>query len=214
MNEWQHLNHVLLLISECTAANYVGGIAVHRINEDGSIGALTTHFHLPGYGPHNRQFTSHSHAIVFSPDNSFALMCDLGADMIWRLSFESEHGRMALVEGGHTSTSDDRTNPSHSRGPRSIVIHPSNLYVFVSNELYDSVSSYRLNDGNGRPLELLNEVNTVPVGFGPLSPNARPEFAGNNNGKWTSSVVVTPQWEVCLCCQPHCGSHCHSHSHA
>ena len=77
-------------------ANYGGGnIAALPIHADGSLGAATDIIQHTGSSVNtNRQTAAHAHAIYPSPDNRFALNCDLGLDKIFVYHFDADAGKL------------------------------------------------------------------------------------------------------------------------
>ncbi len=71
------------------AANYREGyVASMPIHPDGTLGAPTAIKHT-GRGPNpTRQDMPHVHSVTISPDNRFAIVCDLGLDKIFSYALD------------------------------------------------------------------------------------------------------------------------------
>ena len=83
-------------------ANYSGAnVTVLPINEDGSLGEVSSEVKREGTGPNTeRQDQSRPHAAVFDPAGSFVAVADLGTDSVVTYAFEAETGALTEVELG------------------------------------------------------------------------------------------------------------------
>lgn len=141
------------------AANYRGGsIAAFPVQEDGSLGPATTAIQHHGSGPHpTRQEAAHAHSINPDPGNRFVLVADLGIDqvLVYRLDLEgrrlvpNDPPGVALAPGA---------------GPRHVAYHPSAPFVYVINELGNTVTAFRY-DGERGTLAEIQTVPTLPADF-------------------------------------------------
>jgi 6-phosphogluconolactonase len=109
------------------SANYSSGsIAVHPINDDGSLGDPTQILQREGTGPNEeRQEGPHSHQVTFDPSGSFAFDIDLGSDSV-HVSTLSKEGRLEEVS---------RLQVHPGAGPRHLVFHPGGHAAYLINEL-------------------------------------------------------------------------------
>jgi 6-phosphogluconolactonase len=144
------------------ASNYgEGDYPVHRILEDGSIGAQTADARGSGTGPDaERQGGPHAHQIVTDPDGRHVFGVDLGADKIlaWQLD---------VASGALTASATVGVAPGS--GPRHMVFHPNRRFAYVLNELAASITTFRYDADRGR-LEPSQTISTLPPGFtGPKS---------------------------------------------
>ena len=78
------------------AANYTSGsVPVYPIEDDGSIGPLSGLMKAEGSGPNKkRQEGPHTHETVFSADNKFAYVPDLGLDEIQIYKVDAAHAKL------------------------------------------------------------------------------------------------------------------------
>ncbi len=114
------------------AANYMGGISAHQVNEDGSIGALTDTAYHKGYDPQSaRQAASHPHMIFQTPVENTVLVCDLGSNRIFH--YHIDEGKYQLIGS---------TESMLGAGPRHLIHHPKHRYVYSLNELNNTVEAY------------------------------------------------------------------------
>jgi 6-phosphogluconolactonase len=141
------------------AANYTSGsVPVYPIEADGKIGPLSGLMKASGSGPDKgRQEGPHAHETVFSPDNKFAYVPDLGLDEI----------RIYKVDAAHaTLTPNDppvaKTDPGS--GPRHIAISRDGKFAYVIHELIPQVVVFA-RDTNTGALTHLQTISSVPDGF-------------------------------------------------
>jgi 6-phosphogluconolactonase len=114
-------------------ANYSGGsISVHRLNDDGSIGARTQLVQHSRHGDHPRQTTAHPHMV--QADDDGVVIIDLGGDAIYRYR---------LGEDGTLDLEQIISAPAGS-GPRHVL--PARGRYYITAELTGEVLVY---DGNG-----------------------------------------------------------------
>jgi 6-phosphogluconolactonase len=135
-------------------SNYGSGtLSILPILANGAIGEMTDLIVHHGSGLHpERQQSSHVHSTVFAPDQHFVIVADLGMDALLTYAFEPLAGR--LRAHAHTSTRP-------GAGPRHMAFHPSGQYVYVANELDNTIAVYHYDAANA----LLRErqiVQTLP----------------------------------------------------
>ena len=110
---------------------------------------------LTGHGPvSERQESSHPHSVNISPENTFAYVADLGTDriMIYRIDYKNNRLIPAV-------TPYFEMEPG--AGPRHMAFHPLGKYVYVINELNNTIVALRYDDKTGQ-LEALHSVTTLP----------------------------------------------------
>jgi 6-phosphogluconolactonase len=156
------------------AANYHGGfVAAAPIRDDGTPGPATRIQH-EGNGPHpSRQEKPHPHSVTVSPDNRFAIVCDLGVDKIF--SYALDIGRAQLTPA---ATPFVETAPG--AGPRHFKFGPTGRHAYAINELNNTIAAYTYTADRGTltPLEQRAVVSTLP-----------PDFSGENT---TAEVRLHP----------------------
>ncbi len=152
-------------------ANYSGSnVSVLRINEDGSLGDITSTQEHQGTGPNPKwQRGPHPHSINLDPDNRFAFAADLGIDRVVVYGFDEVGGTLTDIESAAA------VKPG--AGPRHFAFHSSGRYAYVINELDSTVTAFRYDSGAGR----LTEIQTASTLLA--------KFDGEN---YTAEVVVHP----------------------
>lgn len=151
-------------------SNYSSGnVGILPILPDGSLGEMSALAQHIGSGPMpGRQESPHAHSSIFSPDNRFLMVADLGIDSIMIYSFDSDEGTLTL---------HNQASSQPGAGPRHMVWHPNGLYFYVANELNASVALYDYNAEDGELRERL-ALWTLE--------------SGDGRGNWTSDIRISP----------------------
>ncbi len=154
-----------------TAQYASGTVASHSLEKGGALGKVKTALRHVGRGVNEeRQEGPHAHSIWPTPDNKYALACDLGVDKVFVYKMNpadgtlSEHGKVSLPPGS---------------GPRHLAFHPNGRFVFVNNEMLMTVSTFAYDAKKGA-LKLLRTVSTLP------------KADRNRTGLSTAETVVHP----------------------
>jgi 6-phosphogluconolactonase len=122
-----------------------GSVAVFPVEAEGALGAMNDFVQHEGHGPHpERQAGPHAHSALFSPDNRFLIVADLGMDAVVVYQFDAEAGRLA---------EHDRVAARPGAGPRHMAWQPGQPRLFVANELDSSVAVYKYDAGAGQLVE-------------------------------------------------------------
>ena len=137
-------------------SNYgTGSVAVLGIQANGALGAMTDLVEHQGRGPNpERQEGPHAHSAIFTPDNRFTIVADLGIDQLVIYAFDQTTGclqRRSQVE----------TRPGS--GPRHMVFHPNGQYLYVAHELDNTVVVYTYHADRGELVER-QRIGTLPEG--------------------------------------------------
>jgi len=137
------------------AANYgTGNAAIYPIQADGSLGELTDFVQHTGKGPNAaRQAGPHAHSSIFTPDNRFAVIADLGTDQLAFYQSDSSTGKLKL----HTFV-----NTQPGAGPRHFAFHPNDKWLYVANELNSTVTLYDY-DAAKSSLTERQSIPTIPT---------------------------------------------------
>jgi len=140
-------------------ANYSSGsVAVLPVGVDGKLGEAAGFVQQQGSSANRgRQSGPHAHCALFSPDNRFLLVADLGADKIFIYRFDAASGQI-------TPNDPAFAEAAPGAGVRHLVFHPNGKVLYAINELASSVTLYRYDAGRGA-LEDLRTVSTLPEGF-------------------------------------------------
>lgn len=131
-------------------ANYgTGSVSVFPIQIDGKMGEIQSFVEHLGQGPNQeRQERAHAHSTILTPDNHFVIVADLGIDQLVIYRFDEIRGQLLP----HAVT---RTRPG--AGPRHCAFHPNGRWLYLANELDNTVTVYAYESNSG----LLREVQTL-----------------------------------------------------
>ena len=140
------------------AGNYGSGtLAVYPVQKDGSLGAATQVIRHEGRSVDTeRQQGSHVHCTVFSPDEKFLLVADLGIDKIMVYSFDHKTGKLAPAPIPFTEV-------EAGDGPRHLAFSPSGKHVYLVTEMRSGVNVYNY-DKSGQ-LEFVQQSPALPPDF-------------------------------------------------
>ncbi len=145
------------------AANYLtGSVAALPVQDDGSLGPAASFIQHEGSSVNpQRQEGPHAHCIVVSPDNRFVFAADLGLDKV--LAYRLDPAAAQLTANQQPFV---RTAPG--AGPRHLTFHPNGRYVYVINELANSVTLFDYQTDSGILLERQG-IPTLPADFSGVS---------------------------------------------
>jgi len=134
------------------SANYSSGsVAIHPIQDDGSLGEATQFLQRHGTGPNEeRQEGPHAHQVAFDPAGEYVFDIDLGSDSVYSSRLNDE-GRLEEV---------DRLRIHPGAGPRHMVFHPTAGAAYVINELDSTLTVCGYADGK---LQVVQTVSTRPA---------------------------------------------------
>ncbi|MEI9809170.1 MAG: lactonase family protein [Bacteroidota bacterium] len=137
------------------AGNYSSGsLSILPVNTDGSLGTTTTHIQHEGSGVNKqRQEKPHVHCTVFSPDNKFLFVPDLGIDKVMIYAFDVATGKLSPAKQPFAKSVD-------GSGPRHFVFHPTNKYAYLIEELSGTVETFQYKDGG---LKNIQRISTMPA---------------------------------------------------
>lgn len=137
-------------------ANYgSGSVAALPIRPDGSLDAPTTTLQHAGSSVNpQRQAGPHAHFICPSPDNRFALACDLGLDRVIAYQLDSQIAKLTPAKSGFVTVAP-------GAGPRHLAFSPDGSFVYVINEMISSVTAFRYETTTAAMIEL-QTISTLP----------------------------------------------------
>ena len=158
------------------AANYgSGSVIVLPVARDGTLGDAVAFDQHRGSGANPmRQQGPHAHAVVFSPDNRFLLVADLGTDQVFVYRFDAARGAIAPNDPPAVKTAP-------GAGPRHLAFHPNGTVVYTVNEIDSTVTAFHYDAGKGS-LEPFQSVPMLPPDYKERSTAA--EIAVNTAGAY------------------------------
>jgi 6-phosphogluconolactonase len=125
------------------SANYNdGSVAVLPVNKDGYISNLSQIIHFKDSSVNlKRQSSAHIHAAVFSPENHFVFLPDLGADKIRCFQYDT------LQQQPLQNAEFPFTKTTSGSGPRHFTFHPNGKFAYSIEELAGMISVYQYEKG-------------------------------------------------------------------
>lgn len=170
-------------------ANYrSGSVAVFSLEDDGRLGTMTSRVQHQGASVHPvRQIGPHAHMVTFDPRTGDVLVPDLGIDAVVDYTL-SESGELVEQRGR-------RLAAVPGAGPRHLAFHPDADWLFVVNELDNTLVALRRTEGGFVPT---NTISTLPEGFSAhsqaaavrVSPSGRWVLVSNRGAESDSVAVV------------------------
>jgi 6-phosphogluconolactonase len=153
-------------------ANYAtGSVASLPVQADGALGPASSFFQHAGSSVDpKRQEGPHAHCIVVSPDNRFAYAADLGLDQVRGYRLDAAAAKLSPTRPPFVKT-------PRGAGPRHLTFHPNGKWVYVINELSNSVTRFDYDAGSGA-LRERQTIATLPK-----------EFAGQS---YCADLKITP----------------------
>jgi 6-phosphogluconolactonase len=138
-------------------ANYSSGtVSMFPIRPDGQLGPASDVVQHSGSSVHpERQKEPYAHCIRPDPTNRFAIATDLGADKLMLYRMDLENGKLL-------KHAEVKVHPG--AGPRHLIFHPNEQYMYVLNELNSTLIVYRY-DAEAGSLEELQTLSTLPEGY-------------------------------------------------
>lgn len=157
-------------------AGYSGGfVSSLQIRTDGQLTPVKGQLQNKGTGPNkDRQEGPHMHWIATDPSGRLVYSCDLGADKVRIDRFNPTTGTL-------TPTRSSGESPPGS-GPRHAAFGSHGRFLYVANEMDDSVSVFRVNRTTGA-LELLQTMSALQGGR-PKEGCTAAEIECHPNGRW------------------------------
>jgi 6-phosphogluconolactonase len=153
-------------------ANYgSGSVAVTPVHDDGSLGEAAAFVQHQGSSANpQRQRGPHAHCVVFSPDNRFLLVADLGLDQILVYRFDRVKGSIAPADPASAHVAP-------GAGVRHLAFHPKGKALYAISEMGNTVTAFRWAAGR---LTEFQAIPTLPKDFTGTSYTA--EVAVNRAG--------------------------------
>jgi len=137
-------------------ANYMSGsVAGFHLEPDGSIGALTSLAVAKGSSVNpERQTSPHAHQVVFSADDRFLYVPDLGLDQVLIYDLSVEEGK---ITPHHPPSVKERPG----MGPRHLAFSPDRRFAYLLNELKSFVTVYEV-DEQTATFRQIQEISSLP----------------------------------------------------
>ncbi|MBC7967558.1 MAG: lactonase family protein [Fuerstia sp.] len=153
-------------------ANYsTGSVASYSVQPDGSLSEPVSFVQHHGSSVDTaRQKEPHAHCFVISPNNRFAYSADLGIDQIVCYALDPATAKLTPNQPSFVRT-------PLGGGPRHLTFHPNGKFMYVINELKNSVTLFDFVPESG----LLTERQTIAT--------LPADFTGTSH---TADLKITP----------------------
>ncbi len=137
--------------------NYSSGtVSILPVEKDGSAGVPAQVIKHNGSGPNAaRQKSAHVHASVFSADNKFLYVPDLGIDKVVKYSFDAATGQLSPAAQPFLPVLP-------GSGPRHIDFTKKNSYAYLMEELTGTVTVFKNSNGN---MAAIQTISSHPDGY-------------------------------------------------
>jgi 6-phosphogluconolactonase len=133
-----------------------GSLAVFPAGKNGSLGAPVSIIKHSGNGPNkDRQEKAHVHSTVFTPDNRYLVVSDLGTDKVTLYPFSQARG---TLDSARSYTVD----MPGGTGPRHFIFHPNGKWGYLVQELTGNVTLFDYAKGKLKPRQT---ISSLPTGF-------------------------------------------------
>lgn len=122
-----------------TEANYNGGnFSIYKTDTSGKLWPATQIIAHEGTSANKKiQTQSHVHSTIFSPDERFLFVCDLGNDTLYQYPFKINN----LLPVDVTAAKKYKIPGGY--GPRHITFTPDHQYAYLLNELDGQVMAFK-----------------------------------------------------------------------
>ena len=120
--------------NQVLVANYSGGnVGFLEADNFGELSPLLNVQQHEGKGITDRQKAPHAHSTYFHPTKKEIISVDLGTNQLWLSEIDNEKNELVLT---HQKT----LKMAPGAGPRHLTFHPNNNWIYVLNELNNTVS--------------------------------------------------------------------------
>jgi len=138
-------------------ANYTGGnVGLLKLNKKGELSPLLDVQQHTGNGIIERQQKPHAHSAWFEPGSSTIISVDLGTNELW-------FSHLDTIVQKLIPSNPPKLKMQLGAGPRHLVFHPNNKWVYVVNELNSSVQM--LNKLDNGTYEIKTSISTLPKDY-------------------------------------------------
>lgn len=164
------------------AGYHDGKITVLRVGEDGAVGEITDEIYVQGMGEvSDRSYVPHVSCVKMSRDNKFLLASDTGMDHVNVYALNYETGKLKPV---------DIIRSDVNSGPRHMIFSVDNKYVYVLNEMQNSIDvfDYKALDSGYPEFEKIQSIQTVDNYHATTSVSRALKFSEDRNYIITSSA--------------------------
>jgi 6-phosphogluconolactonase len=137
-------------------ANYGGGnVGLLQTDKKGTLSTLLNVQQHVGKGTTDRQTKPHAHSAWFHPTKKEVISVDLGTNQLWFSKIDTIKKELVL-------TNQKTLEMAKGAGPRHLTFHPNNKWIYVLNELNNTVSLVKEKEGL---YDVDASISTLPEDF-------------------------------------------------
>ncbi|MES2381490.1 MAG: lactonase family protein [Bacteroidota bacterium] len=168
-------------------ANYTeGNVSVFTCNENGSLNPYTQLIQFTDSSINReRQDKAHIHAAVFSPQNDYVFLPDLGADKIRVFKFDTLQKQPLIAMPDYT------VQATLGSGPRHFTFHPTKPLAYCIEELGGTVTAYNYQNGKLDTIQRIRSYRKLQTSYGSadihISPDGLFLYASN---RWDDENTI------------------------
>lgn len=142
--------------SQVLVANYSGGnVGFLQVDALGKLSPLLYVQQHKGQGTTDRQTSPHAHSTWFHPVKKEIISVDLGSNELWFSTIDTTKKELIFT--------DQKTlQMAEGAGPRHLTFHPNHQWVYVLNELNNTVSLVKEKEGS---YYVDTSISMIPEGY-------------------------------------------------
>jgi 6-phosphogluconolactonase len=142
--------------NQVLVANYSGGnVGLLKAKETGELSELLSVQQHTGKGTTERQEAPHAHSTWFHPLKNEVISVDLGTNQLWFSTIDTNKNELLF-------TNQQTLKMAEGAGPRHLTFHPNNKWIYVLNELNNTVSLIKEKEEN---YYVDSSISTLPKEF-------------------------------------------------
>jgi len=142
--------------NDVLTANYGGGsVGFLKADKKGKLSKLLNVQQHVGKGTTDRQQGPHAHSVWFHPTKKEVISVDLGTNQLWFYTIDTKNNELV-------ATSQKTLEMAPGAGPRHLTFHPKHKWIYVLNELNNTVSLVKEKD---KTYFIDTSISTLPEDF-------------------------------------------------
>lgn len=161
--------------NEVLVANYSSGsVGLLQLKNDGALSDLKYREQHTGKGITDRQEAPHAHSVYMLPESDHEIVSvDLGSNQLWFSKIQDE--KLVIT---------DTLAMASGAGPRHLAFHPEKNWIYVLNELDNTISLVKK---NGKDYEVGQSFSMLPDGYNEFSKAADIHLSPDGNFLYASN---------------------------
>ena len=142
--------------NQVLVANYSGGnVGLLNAKETGTLSELVAVQQHTGKGTTKRQEAPHAHSTWFHPSKNEITSVDLGTNQLWFSTIDTSKNEFVF-------TNQKTLKMAEGAGPRHLTFHANNKWIYVLNELNNTISLVKEKEEN---YYIDSSISTLPKEF-------------------------------------------------